>query len=947
MSTDGQPHPPAVRASGDYVTSGLATIEQVGRGKVFAYTAGLVVFLVVVQATMALPMGHREPQQCHTAGSLGLFVAAMMAVAAPIAAYRYYAYICALKLDRDGPHDHERAAHRVFKITFLLVVLDIGIVIYLAQRLAAEPPSCGGTTSTLLELQALTHIIGLLLAMGVTASIWYRGLRSRLAGGGEPQPHYARTVIDPKRPEGLILCCSGGGIRSASFCLGALQVLRGHGQYRAAEAVVGVSGGGYIAAAMHILQRNVDLHQTSGNPFALESSELAYLRRRTRYLMPHGTDKFRAVFSLLYGIAVNAALVGIALLAVAWWLGWLFADLEVLLRTGDRLELQLVPAGGYWYPAVALGPFALTAAVFFVEKAWDRLGSVPDTMRNIFAKASRLLLVVGVPSVVLLAGVPIALYLLDMVSAQQNGTLLALLAGLVHPDGTGVLAFGATLVALLGLGRSAWKGLHTQSKATGWSGLVLRVVRKQIAPWLGSALIIAVVAILLLRWTTYFATTPNARSDWSLAWGVIVIAAAIKVFTDANRTSLHTYYREALSQAFLADEDERSGQAVPLPYSTALRYSEYGRAVRDGPRLVIAASANADDVAFVPAGRGCVPFIFDSDSTGVVGDRALTQDGRRPTAAYEQQADHRWRDVTVPAAMAISGAAFSPLTGRESARTRPVRILLALLNARLGVWLPNPYWQPPPQGRISTAFPALQSWADKPGPYRLLREAFGHPSLYDRWLYVTDGGHYDNLGLAEALRRRPAAVFVLDASGNSDDRFCALAEAIATARMDHCTEISLDLKPMLPVDEQRASRAWAYGIVRHLDGATTDLYYLRSQLVADLTWDLENYSRAHPDFPFTSTSDQLYSEWDFEAYRALGHELTERALEDPEFAGIPQKFRSRPAAARSLANRGTDGECSRVPSGTGLGADGESGRAPRGAGPGSDGESGRPSRTVG
>jgi hypothetical protein len=42
---------------------------------------------------------------------------------------------------------------------------------------------------------------------------------------------------------------------------------------------------------------------------------------------------------------------------------------------------------------------------------------------------------------------------------------------------------------------------------------------------------------------------------------------------------------------------------------------------------------------------------------------------------------------------------------------------------------------------------------DKPGPYRLLHEAVGSPSMYERRIYVTDGGHYDNLGLVEALRR--------------------------------------------------------------------------------------------------------------------------------------------------------------------------------------------------
>lgn len=913
MSTDGQLHAPAVRASGDYVTSGLATIEQVGRRRLFAYTTAVVVFFVAVQATMVLPLGCRSPQQIRTAGLLAMFVGAMTAFAAPLAAHRYYRYICSLEL---GPADdkgrYERRAHWIFRVVLVWAFLDLVMEVGLAGWLELEPSSHTDTAILLIRILAGLGVVVLVCAAG--SAIWKigrPGVKQRFADGDVSQPRYASAVPDSKQPEGLIICCSGGGIRSASFCLGALQVLRGHGHYQAAAAVVGVSGGGYIAAAMHVLHHTFEKHHTSGHPFALESSELAYLRRRTRYLMPHGTAKFRAVFSLLYGIAVNAALVGISVLAVAWWLGWLLDDFDVLARTAGRLELDLQPAGGYWYPAVAFGPFGLALIAFVVEKSWERIGVLPDKLRNRFAVVFRVLLLVGVPAVVLLAGVPVTLYWLDRLGTPQNGTLPAGLNVLVAPRGTGILAYGATLMALLGLGRSAWKGLHAQSTATGWSGHVLRAVRKQIAPWLGSALILAVVAILLLGRTLEFATEPAMQSKWLLAWGMIGIAAVVKICTDANHTSLHTYYREALSMAFLADEDKRSGQAVPQQYCTPLRYSEYGKAVGDGPRLVIAASANANDVEFVPARRGCVPFIFDHESTGVMGDRALTEDGHRPTKDYEEQADHRQRDVTVPAAMAISGAAFSPLTGRESTRTRPVRILLALLNARLGVWLPNPYWAPPPRGKISTRWPALASWADKPGPYRLLREAFGHPSLYDRWLDVTDGGHYDNLGLAEALRRRPAAVFVLDASGSPGNRFCALAEAIATARMDHCVEISLDLRPMLSADGQRAPHAWAHGRARHLDGTTTDVYYLRSQLVDDLSLDLENYSRAHPDFPFTSTGDQLYSEWDFEAYRALGYELTEYALADPEFAGIPQKFGVRTGAAGHGVEPGSDRESGR------------------------------------
>jgi hypothetical protein len=320
----------------------------------------------------------------------------------------------------------------------------------------------------------------------------------------------------------------------------------------------------------------------------------------------------------------------------------------------------------------------------------------------------------------------------------------------------------------------------------------------------------------------------------------------------------------------------------------------------------MAAVANAVDDEFVPTGRGCVPFIIDADRTGVIGDRSLPRGGTNPTALYEAYADYDRRDLTIPAAMAMSGAALSPLAGRASARTRPVRVLLTVLNARLGVWLPNPYGQHPVLidravrersalesgsvapttgrrfrvGAWETAA-RLVSVAGKPGPYRLLREAFGRPSLYDRKIYVTDGGHYDNLGLLEALRRRPRRIVVIDASNDAANSFGALAEAIATARMDLGVEVSVDLDRVLAPDDGRAERAWTTGTATYDDDVdvTTEILFLKAQLVPDLTWDVEHYARRNPDFPRRSTGDQFYDEWDFEAYRELGHTLACRMVD--------------------------------------------------------------------
>ena len=66
----------------------------------------------------------------------------------------------------------------------------------------------------------------------------------------------------------------------------------------------------------------------------------------------------------------------------------------------------------------------------------------------------------------------------------------------------------------------------------------------------------------------------------------------------------------------------------------------------------------------------------------------------------------------------------------------------------------------------------------------LWSEAVGHLSYRETWMYVTDGGHYDNLGLVEALRRGARHIVVLDASGDKADTWFTLGGSIALARSD-------------------------------------------------------------------------------------------------------------------------------------------------------------------
>ncbi len=834
-------------------------------------------------------------------------------------------------------------------------VLDVVENVVLWQRFA-EPAvrtfadgSAGvmgrpGSPCPALEVATLSPVLWALWVGGVALLLGgflatLGPVRQRSAGGGGAGDPTDAAPVTPSDPvdltahdrDGQIICCSGGGIRSAAFSLGALQLLTERGLYQRSTSVIGVSGGGYIAAAFHILRHSLTGRAGEKPPYAIGTPELARLRRQTHYMMPSIAVGTRGVMSLLYGALVNLVLIGVTLRCVAWVLGWTIAEAGVVDGLASRtasVDLAEVPA---WYWIAALGPLALVVTLFVVEVVVDRFRVPPTWIRTEGRDLAQMLTVPGFVTAALLLGVPVVLVWAHNLTQSEAGSsgwggvltngLVDAANGVAGPSAAGAdplidSQFGlATLTALgaafYGLARSAWRGLESfddgddarddgsTARRTGGQlrARLVAWVRTTLVPWLGSALLVLAGTVVLLRWTAGYVASEEWRGRWWVAAVCAGLVVLIGTLADATRTSLHPYYRERLSTAYLVrrtsdDTADDYDYAMPMPYS------RWGASPDSGPQLVTVASANAFDPEFIPPDRGCVPFVFDPRLTGIVGDLSLPDGGLEPTAAYETRADYRQRDVTVAGAVAISGAAFAPLTGRENARTRPMRLLFAVVNARLGVWLPNPYWGTASSSaafarrcaeraerrrpgtprtlveRAAGLWAYLMSVADKPGAYRLLKEAVGRTSLYDRRLYVTDGGHYDNLGLVEALRRRPRRIIVIDASNDPEDTFNAVGSAIATARMDLGVRVELDPRPLQRHAGPRVERGWTKGRAVYPDGTEIEVLLVKALLTGALSWDVEAYTFTHGDFPRRSTGDQLYGEFDFEAYRALGHTLT-------------------------------------------------------------------------
>lgn len=284
--------------------------------------------------------------------------------------------------------------------------------------------------------------------------------------------------------------------------------------------------------------------------------------------------------------------------------------------------------------------------------------------------------------------------------------------------------------------------------------------------------------------------------------------------------------------------------------------------------------------------------------------------GGIPTAAFEERiAPSRRREFTLAGAVAMSEAAVSPSMGKETRRS--IRFLLGLANVRLGVWVPNPrrtdLWLESSRGMRtqSDRFHDLErgrvkkrlvssrddtsksdefrKWLLIPraGPKYLLKEMCGWNSVNDPYLYVTDGGHYENLGLVELLRRGCTEIFCFDATGGKN--LNALGDAIALARSELNVEIDqLDPAPLTEDGDRLAERCCVSGRITYPGGTKGVLIYARAVVTRDAPYDVQAFRIRDEAFPHHSTLDQLYTDEKFEAYRELGARTGRAALAEAD-----------------------------------------------------------------
>ncbi len=750
------------------------------------------------------------------------------------------------------------------------------------------------------------------------------------------------------------LALSGGGIRSASFAIGLLQALHAMGILRKIDYLSTVSGGGYTGSALTWFTHKIDL---TSFPFGSKGSgsrtggghndALDFIRQHGNYLEPGkglNTLSLLAVLlrtsflSLLVYFPMFCALMGLfqymdlfrPLSEIAWmhkvnipkdllffglsaplvltmaglalffllgrvlksaagiqnvsskWdslsankrVGKPFLYVFLLFALGSLVPLNAVLSkyGGFWDDNFFLWLAMLLIGVFLVMSCLYSLMTIVSTYTNMEALRS---------------------YLFRINFQRRMGMLLLLVIGLLV---TGLMP---TIDGMLNKQVAAWT-VAGPSAVLGVLGAFFKFIREQKSKGpsdgiaqksmvTGAFLLMAYgllhLAYIVSAWSADMKPYVTGSEHYGIIVGLVVISLFMGLFVNLNYVSIHRMYRDRLAETFLPNRNTVSCSAgcnenrewQPATEANTARLVEMCVDDDRGPYHLINTNivlVDSDDPRY--RGRGGDNFILSPRFCG--------------SYATNWCRTENFMDgmMTLATAMAISGAAINPHTavaGKGPSRSKAASFLMTMLNLGLGFWAINPSsrW---PRIRPNYFFPGLRSLF-----------GFGYDET-DDLIQLSDGGHFDNTGLYELIRRKVSVIIISDGSADEECNFDDLANAVEKVRVDFGVHIKFsdsdtDLSHMIPGSagdgefKQKynlAQRGFAIGQIDYPNPSNTEnpikghIFYIKTILTEGLPADIYGYKSAHRSFPDQPTSDQFFDETQFEAYRELGYQLGKQML---------------------------------------------------------------------
>lgn len=557
------------------------------------------------------------------------------------------------------------------------------------------------------------------------------------------------------------------------------------------------------------------------------------------------------------------ALVGLGVTTAAFWA--LHATLDRWQETGTHLQA----AGLNWH--IQAGGWTFWRdGLFLVEQGRENLHAYLRVFETALAwTAAGVTLLVGrlfVTSLTKPAERAVRSNALDRVIMRFFGLALiwALIAVLWH---LGVIVsragWGSTATAIAamlsgGLFGALRNWLTTAFSQTGHRGFIERArpFLPMLLAYLTIGLGIVWVATLLAWWLDPGQLPAMARTplQWWLPWilAVVILTGVLGVVLalDPADYSLHAFYRDRIARAYLGASNPQAADRAADNRNAEIRPDDDLKlsSLPDRPLHLVCCAANdlsGDQVETLSRGSRSVTLSKHGVAIGGLW-------GRAP-------------ELTLGAALTASAAAFNSVMGSVSKKLGPaVTFLMSALNLRLGIWIRHPG--------------AERDRIEIPGR-SLLREMFGKTNAglardgmpEAPTLHLSDGAHFDNLGLYELVRRHCRYIIVSDCGADADSAYDDLGSAVRRIREDFGVEIEIDLTPLKATDSTRATQHAVVGTVhydRQFDKGI--LVYFKPTLVGEEPPDVLQYHTRNTAFPHEGTIDQFYDEAQWESYRRLG-----------------------------------------------------------------------------
>jgi hypothetical protein len=717
------------------------------------------------------------------------------------------------------------------------------------------------------------------------------------------------------------LALSGGGIRSATFNLGLLQ-----GLARLKDgAVLGfidylstVSGGGYIGGAWSAgMSRNhtrgiyrdffVCTDQPTSRGGAGETESVRHLREFSNFLVPRwgffNVESWQAFIvaagALLPSLLITIAVLLFCLLAYLGssihtamenrWPGIIFATLVTALvllgfeewfrrSEGETLKKEQGHHRAQLRVHVMSSLVVLVMLPFILDRMWRPHASGSTDSADRWAAALGIEFGGGKswwfnsqlfdPAVALLTcGLfLLAIRFVVMLLRRTGGAepfLIAFDRTLMRVVGLAVLFAAVAGVWHLGVNLQALtKWLVALTAASGGAFALLRnwfsTLQKprsasftdRLKPFLPQ--ILAYGTIVLGTAVIASALIQFAGRDIGLWLGAVALAAVtltIGLFIDPQTFGFHAFYRDRIARAYLGASNPETPKAADNRQFYVRSQDDLSLKDLPGkPLHLVCCAANdleADQVESLSRGARSATLSRHGISLG----------------EHWARAD----DLSLSSALTASAAAFNSNMGQLSVRLGPgVTFLMTALNLRLGLW----HEHPDSKRKGARAMPGLLFY----------KEMFQSTAASRDDLHLSDGGHFENLGLYELVRRHCRYIIVCDATADPDVAFDDFGIAARRVRQDFGVDIQIDLAPLKPGDDGYSRQHMVVGSIEYGPLDQGILLYIKPAITGDEEPDIRQYRRRNNLFPHESTGDQFYDEAQWESYRRLGNHTADEAL---------------------------------------------------------------------